>query len=289
MPTSKHRWSQTAAAASVANHLALGGRTGPGAAWVVKERLKRRLQRALRGMGYQVVKYRPDPEFPIDIDDATIATIKAVRPFTLTPPERIYALCQAVRYIAGVVPGDIVECGVWRGGSMMAAARTLLETGDTTRHLYLFDTFEGMVEPGEHDRRHDGLDAARLLARDSSNRYAEDSTWCAADLEDVQRAVGSVRYPSDKIHLVKGRVEETIPDEAPGAIAILRLDTDWYESTRHELIHLYPRMSTGGVLIIDDYGFWRGARRAVDEFFNDQSRRVFLNRIDESARLVVVP
>lgn len=257
--------------------------------WVRRERVKSRMQRALRGLGYQVVRYRPEVEFPLDFDEETIATIKLVRPFTMTPPERIYALCKAIRYVADFVPGEIVECGVWRGGSMMAAARTLIEAGDTTRQLYLFDTFEGMVEPGEHDLRHDGVTATNLLARDSADRYAEDSAWCAAHLEDVHRAVASVGYPVERIRCVKGRVEETVPYEAPEEIALLRLDTDWYESTRHELVHLFPRISPGGVLIIDDYGFWQGARRAVDEFLAGQARRVLLNRIDESGRIAVVP
>jgi len=91
------------------------------------------------------------------------------------------------------------------------------------------------------------------------------------------------------VHLVKGKVEETLPHAAPSRISILRLDTDWYESTLHELVTLYPRLSPGGVLIVDDYGFWAGARKAVDEFFAANNIAAFLHRIDESGIILVKP
>jgi hypothetical protein len=95
-------------------------------------------------------------------------------------------------------------------------------------------------------------------------------------------------YPSNKIHFIKGPVEETIPRQMPSpSIALLRLDTDWYESTKHELIHLFPRLSAGGILIIDDYGHWAGARQAVDEYFAGLPEKYFFHRIDYSGRLIV--
>jgi len=90
------------------------------------------------------------------------------------------------------------------------------------------------------------------------------------------------------MHFIKGRVEETIPNAAPEQIALLRLDTDWYESTRHELIHLFPRLTHGGVLIIDDYGYWQGARKAVDEYIEENKLSILLARIDSTARMAVV-
>lgn len=169
---------------------------------------------------------------------------------------------------------------------MMAAARTLLELGDTGRDLYLFDTFDGMVPPGEHDRRFDGPAAADLLA--VQDRKDPNSGWVRVPLEEVRKAVESVAYPQQRIHYVKGPVEETIPDHAPNEIAILRLDTDWYESTKHELTHLYPRISDAGILIIDDYGVWQGARKAVDEYLADEKERLFLSRIDSTGRIAAV-
>lgn len=204
----------------------------------------------------------------------------------MTSPERIVSLVEAVKYvIKNNINGDIVECGVWKGGSMLAVARTLCQLGDRSRHLYLFDTFEGMTEPTAKDVDFTGYSASTLL--DKSNKEDETSIWCYAPIEAVTRILQSVGYEHEKIHFVKGRVEETIPEQAPQSIAILRLDTDWYESTYHELIHLFPRLSPGGVIIIDDYGYWQGARQATDEYINQNQVKILLNRIDETGRIGV--
>lgn len=225
------------------------------------------------------------PEFPHDYDDAAKATIRAVKPYTMTSPEKLNTLVQSVRYVVRhKIPGEVVECGVWRGGSMMAVARTLLEAGDTSRHLHLYDTFEGMSEPGEHDRRHDGRSAAEMLA--AAPRSA--GVWAYASLEDVQQAMGATGYPGDRIHYHRGKVEDTVPGQVPDRISILRLDTDWFESTRHELAHLWPRLVPGGVLLLDDYGWWEGARRAVDEWLEETGVPLLLLRMDEG-RVAVKP
>jgi hypothetical protein len=214
---------------------------------------------------------------------------RAVTRYTMTSETAVYALADGVRYIvANGIPGAIVECGVWRGGSMMAVARVLLELGETDRDLYLFDTFEGMPAPTSRDVEWGGDPALELLA---GERRDDDSTlWAQAPLEHVRSALHATGYPTSKIHFVPGRVEETIPDAAPASIAILRLDTDWYESTKHELNHLYPRLASGGVLIIDDYGWWQGAREATDEYFREAGRTPFLVRVDDAGvRLCVKP
>jgi hypothetical protein len=110
-----------------------------------------------------------------------------------------------------------------------------------------------------------------------------------APLDHVRDNMVRTGYPEQRIHFVKGRVEDTIPAGAPDTISLLRLDTDWYESTRHELTHLFPRLSRGGVVIIDDYGHWRGARRAVDEYFAQHGPSLLLHRIDYTARAAVKP
>ena len=220
--------------------------------------------------------------YPVDFAEGDIALHKRVAPFTMTSPERIVAVAEACRYIARrKIPGDVVECGVWRGGSSMAAALTLLESGDV-RDLYLFDTFAGMTEPTPEDRVHSGESAASVL--DRSERYR-----CVADEADVAANMATTSYPADRVHLIKGDVAATIPASAPVTIAVLRLDTDFYESTRHELTHLYPRLSSGGVLIIDDYGHWQGARQAVDEFFGSLPQAPLLARIDYTGRLAIKP
>ena len=221
---------------------------------------------------------------PADFDPGVAATCRAVEAFTMTSPERVAALVEAVRYVCRHrVPGDVVECGVWRGGSMMAVARTLLELGER-RGLHLFDTFAGMPPPGAHDRDLAGVAAADLMAAEDP---ATGSVWARSPLDDVRRNVLSTGYPEGDVRFVVGRVEETVPRQAPATIAILRLDTDWYESTRHELVHLFPRVAAGGVLIIDDYGHWQGARRAVDEYLAASSARILLNRIDVTGRIAV--
>lgn len=222
---------------------------------------------------------------PHDYDDAAKATIRTVRPRTMTAPEKLNALILATRYVARHgVPGDIVECGVWRGGSMQAVARTLIEAGDTGRHLHLYDTFEGMPPPTERDRRHDGRSAADLLATNARDA----GVWAVATLDDVREGLRETGYPQDNIHFHPGRVEETVPAVMPDRISILRLDTDWYESTRHELRHLYPRLSPGGVLLIDDYGWWEGARQAVDEWLAESGTPLLLLRM-ASGRIAVKP
>jgi O-methyltransferase len=210
-------------------------------------------------------------------DEWAAEIITAVQPFTMTSAERIYGLCLAVDHVARHrIPGAIVECGVWKGGSAMAAARTL-------DRIVLFDTFHGMTSPAEIDRDLAGRSAAALMEHEDP---ASSQVWAAASLDEVRRNLASTGYK--RVDYVEGDVLETIPDRAPEAIALLRLDTDWYESTRHELRWLFPRISTGGILIVDDYGHWSGARRAVDEYFREVGSRPFLSPLDYTGRLAVI-
>ena len=226
-------------------------------------------------------------EFPPDFDQATRELIEYAQPYTMTSMERLFALRRSVEYIAQYgIPGDIVECGVWKGGSMMAVARTLIELGVTDRMLYLFDTFEGMPSPTAVDKEFSGRAAFDVLRRADKKTS---KVWGCCPLDEVRRVMRSTGYADDKVVFVKGKVEETVPNCAPKEIAILRLDTDWYESTYHELKHLYPRLSVGGVLIIDDYGHWEGAKRAVDEYIAEENLRLLLHRIDYTGRICVKP
>jgi len=202
-----------------------------------------------------------------------------VQALTMTSAERLFGLHQAIRYLhAAEIPGDVVECGVWRGGSSMMAALTLMAL-DVTRPLWLYDTFEGMTAPSEHDKPFQGTpDAAEA-------EYRRSLEWADASLQDVQANMANTGYPTELVRYVRGDIAQTLPAEMPDSVALLRLDTDWYASTRHELEHLWPRLSPGGVLIIDDYGHWEGARKAVDEFFADTP--VLLARLDYTGRMVV--
>ena len=246
------------------------------------------LHRLLQSCGVDVVRYPEQVPLPPDFDERIRAIVESVRPFTQTSPERIYALCNAIRHVTThQIPGAIVECGVWKGGSMMAVARTLLEQGDSARRLFLYDTFEGMTPPGEFDVDYLGAHASTVEAELGEEQ--QDFRWNYVPLEEVKRAVLSVGYPADRISLIKGKVEETLPAQAPERIALLRLDTDWYESTKHELETLYPRLSRGGVLIVDDYGHFEGARKAVDEYLQRHKIPMLLHRIDYTGWIGLVP
>jgi O-methyltransferase len=228
----------------------------------------------------------PKHVFPQDFDELDVELCRRVGPYTMTTPPRIYALVRAVEYVAArKLPGAIVECGVWRGGGMMAAALTLQRLGVTDRDLYLFDTFEGMTAPTAEDVKPSGESAAELLAQEDKDSHL----WAVASLDEVREAVLSVGYPEERIQFVKGPVEETVPEHAPEEIALLRLDTDWYASTKHELVHLYPRLASGGVLLLDDYGYWQGARRAMDEYVAENELTLLLNRVDHTARIALKP
>jgi O-methyltransferase len=247
------------------------------------------IRRALRRTGYDIIRAEParpvgPAPLPRDVTPEEEAIYRAVKPYTMTGLARVITLIRAVHHVVdNGIEGDFVECGVWRGGSMMAVALALNGRRETTRQLFLFDTFAGMSAPSGRDARYDGAAASDLLAA-----AAEDS-WvrARASVDDVTANVASTGYPMENVHLIRGKVEDTLPQRAPAGICLLRLDTDWYESTMHELTHLYPRLAAGGILIIDDYGHWQGARQATDEYFGRTKPAPFLHRIDYSGRLVV--
>ena len=243
------------------------------------------IQGALGRFGLELTTARDRARATLaDLSEADRAIVERVAPFTMTSLERRASLVGAIDHVVRHrVPGAIVECGVWRGGSMMAAALALMARGDTSRELWLYDTYTGMSEPTAADASHRGESAAAQLARTKRGQ----GVWCEAGLDDVRANLLSTGYAPERIHFVEGKVEDTIPATLPGPTALLRLDTDWYESTRHELVHLYPLLARHGVLVIDDYGHWQGAKKAVDEFFAGRDEPAFLHRVDYTARLLV--
>jgi O-methyltransferase len=249
--------------------------------------MKKHIKNLLARLGWELTHTASRNQAALaDLPAADREIVERVAPFTLTGLDRRASLLGAVEHITRHrIAGDIVECGVWRGGSMMAVALALLARGDTQRHLYLYDTFQGMSEPTAADRSHGGESAQEQLARTARG----EGVWCEAGIADVQANLWSTGYPRERIHFVQGKVEDTIPATLPAQVALLRLDTDWYESTRHELQHLYPRLQAHGVLIIDDYGHWQGARQAVDEYFAGRGAEHFLHRVDYTARLLLKP
>ncbi len=257
----------------------------------VKAALGRSARAALRPFGYELLRAAAgdgtggaDEPVPPDFTEADIELFRSVQPYTLTSIERVVALREAVRaLVAAGTEGAMVECGVWRGGSMLVVARTLCELGATDRDLYLFDTFTTMPPPGDVD-----VDVFGHRMADYYQDALAHPHYSYLPFDEVRALLVGTGYPEPRLHFVQGMVEETIPGAAPSTIALCRLDTDLYASTAHEMRHLVPRLSEGGVLIIDDYGHLLGARLAVDEYLAEHRVPLLLNRIDWTGRLAVM-
>ena len=225
---------------------------------------------------------------PVDIlsDQKFCVLYEKCKNYTMTSAERMYSLYQSVEYIfKNNIKGDFVECGVWKGGSSMLMALMLSERGITDKKLYLYDTFEGMSEPSESDMTSTGKNAIDLLQQE--NKEDSSSVWCYSSIDEVRRNLYSTGFPKENIVFIKGKVEDTIKENLPGELSLLRLDTDWYESTKIELELLYPLLKEKGVLIIDDFGHWDGAKKAVVEYFEKNKVDPFLFRIDFTGRLMI--
>jgi len=249
---------------------------------------ERFVDQAARKVGLQISRVSSgSTRLPVEAQARDIEVINSLKPFTMTSSERLWSLINAVRHVVdNRIPGDFVECGVWRGGSIMAVANELISLEVSDRQIWLYDTFAGMTEPTSADiESGSGVTALDML---SSTQVADgDNVWCVAGLPDVQTNVFSTGYPKDRFTFVVGDVAQTLKSSFPESISLLRLDTDWYESTRMELERLYPRLSIGGVCIFDDYGHWQGARKAVDEYFEKLGHRPYMHPIDYSGRVLI--
>ncbi|PYC87406.1 hypothetical protein C7C46_04820 [Streptomyces tateyamensis] len=242
---------------------------------------------ALRDVNVEIAKVisaAPD----LEADPAFIRAARSCEGLTLTSPAARYALWSAVRYlVAGGITGALVECGVWRGGSIRLAALALLELGVRDRELYLFDTFDWKWEQtGEQDGF---IGQVRAGAEPDASGVHPEQMAAGTTAEEVHRRVAETGYPAERIHCVPGLVQDTVPQLAPERIALLRLDTDQYDSTLHELRELYPRVVPGGVVVIDDYGKLAGATRATDEYLAELAQPPLLHRLDTQGRIFVKP
>ena len=221
--------------------------------------------------------------FDIKLEKEFMELYERCKEYSMTSVERMFSLYKAVDYVVKKkIPGDIVECGVWKGGSMMLCALTLLKMNDKERKIYLYDTYNGMTQPTEKDiRSYDGFKAKtkyNLLKK-------KNLKWDYASLDEVKKNLFSTKYPKENLIFGEGKVEDTIPNLIPKKISLLRLDTDWYESTYHELNHLYPKLSVNGILILDDYGHWKGAKDATDQYIQENNIKILFNRNDKTGRL----
>ena len=205
---------------------------------------------------------------------------------TLVSYERLWATLMACKHvIQRQIAGDFVECGVWRGGNALLAAEVFRLHGDD-RKVYMFDTFKGMTPPTDVDRSI--WTDTPVLPKFLSRQRETHNEMYYASLDEVKANFDKKGLLSDRVVFVEGDVLVTLerPD-LPTEISVLRLDTDWYESTRKELQVLYPKLTVGGVLIVDDYGHFSGSKKAVDEYFETDAKRPLLLRSDYTGRIGV--
>lgn len=243
--------------------------------------------------GLQVIaKQDTKPKYPIDYPEYVPAVIETVRPYTMCGDDGLMIAMEAAQYVVkNGIEGDIVECGVWRGGCTMAMALAMKHLNSFDRNLWMYDTFEGMTLPTDEDIDKYNQSASSRLGQEAKTTlpYSRGlNVWCLATLDDVKSNISTIAYPIEKFQLVKGDVAITLSEVTPNRISVLRLDTDWYASTKLELELLYPKLVSGGVLIIDDYGDWQGARKAADEYFSSLKNAPLLVRVDGS-RVAIKP
>jgi hypothetical protein len=251
--------------------------------------IKRSIVKLLNQFGYSIQSTSRRSDFAVELDDNDIDLINFVidSGYTMTTLPRLINTVKSCRYVVeNNIAGDFVECGVWRGGNSILA-KCLFEQLSSNKSVWMFDTFEGMTAPTEYDVK--ALDKVHAGKKFEDSQKDTHNDWCYASLEDVKNNCLNSNLKLDRLNFVKGDVTETltIKENIPTEIAILRLDTDWYESTKFELEVLYPILSVGGVLIIDDYGSWEGAKKAVDEYFSAFDYKPLFNVIDHTGRSAI--
>jgi O-methyltransferase len=255
---------------------------------------KAMLGKALKRLGLQ--RYQPIPSTPLpidnqqqDLDEEFVGLLEQISgPKDLS----LYSTYQGVKYVTqNNIAGDFIECGVQEGRQIQMVALTLKKQGVTDRKIYLYDTFAGMTKPGKHDRKmradKETSSAEGTMATWSRSIRDDHNEWAYCAIEDVKENVLGTGYPEENFVFVKGDVLETVPNHRPSAISFLRLDTDWYESSLHELVHLYDLVVNGGVIIFDDYWGMAGQRKAVDEFFQSREHFPLLHRTLYRERVMI--
>jgi len=228
-------------------------------------------------------------QMPVELtlDECKIIDYVISNKLTMVSYERAITTLMAVKHaISSCIQGDFVEAGVWRGGNSLIAA-AMFKLYGVKKKVWLFDTFKGMTAPTDIDIQASNLVSAKL--RYQSAQHDDHNEWCYSSLDDVKSNFLRMNLLSENIIFVEGDVCQTLTESEniPTAICCLRLDTDWYESTFKELEVLYPRLSEGGSLILDDYGHWSGAKKATDEYFSKHKNRPFLQYTDYTGRVAV--
>jgi len=208
---------------------------------------------------------------------------------TYISKERLFAALMSCKYVLqNNIDGDFVECGVWKGGNSIIAAG-IFNMYNSCKKVYLYDTFQGMTAPTDVDvsLREDGILAREILnaAELDKNKKWTKNIWCHASTDDVETNFSNLGLLSENVKFVQGDILQTLDVTIPDKISVLRLDTDWYESTKKEMDVLYERIDPNGVLMVDDYGHWAASKKAVDEYFSKNNNRPFIQYIDYTGRL----
>jgi hypothetical protein len=258
--------------------------------------VKRIIATIFRLTGYEIRKLNPVKELSLskgygEIDlteqDLEILDFVITNELSMCSPERLRATLMACKYaVVERIEGDFVECGVWRGGNALIAA-SIIQLYGSDKKVWLFDTFTGMTKPTDLDTSvHESVSA---IDNYELHQNHTDGKWVYASLEEVRQNFIARGLLTANVKFIKGDIFLKLEDQTniPKKISVLRLDTDWYESTKRELEILYPQVSSGGIIMVDDYGHWEGARKAVDEYFIEQKPRPFFQYIDYTGILGV--
>lgn len=250
----------------------------------LKNKLLKLLNRIIDKTGLKLVSNKDS--YPIEIEPKNKRLIELVKPNSMSPNIRLHELINSIEYIINKnIKGDFVECGVWRGANLVVMQKLLERNKTENIQVYGYDTFEGMSEPTEFDSDYMGNKAEDAMKKTPKKEGR--GIWAYSTIETVINNIENFVNSPNNVKLIKGKVEETLTKKKnlPNSISLLRLDTDFYESTKIELEVLFPLLTKGGILIIDDYGHFTGARKAVDQYFKNQ--KIWLKYVDYTCRLYV--
>ncbi len=246
--------------------------------------IKNIINKLITSTGYSLINSN---QKIVELNNNDKKLLDLIQNYSMTTQIRIFTLLQSLRHLKNKkIDGDYVECGVWKGGNIILFKKFIEDEDENSKKkIFAFDTYEGMTEPDKNDYDLSSNITANILLK--ADKAKKTNTWGICDLESVKKNIQTCVNSTENIKFIKGPVESTLNDTSnlPNKISLLRLDTDWYSSTKKELDVLYDRVTPGGIVIIDDYGHWGGAKKAVDEFF--LNKYVWMHYVDYACRLIV--
>lgn len=253
--------------------------------------LKKIIKKTLNILNYKIISKnnwnKRVENLIVEASQEDLEELDKVNDISLTSLPNKWSLLQSLNYIKNNnVEGDIVETGVFKGANLVLI-KNFLDKSNLNKKIYAYDTYAGQPQPSNLDFDLKGTNMIDKFSDLKKKNIVP--VYCS--LEDVKSNIK--KYCNNdlgKITFVKGKVEETLDDQSniPKKISLLRLDTDFYDSIKKSLEVLYPRLVKGGVLIIDDYGHFKGAKIATDNFFKDE-KKIWMHRVDYTCRLMIKP